>query len=435
MEEWKEYKLGEVVIPVKDRIETSCLDSTSYISTENMLPDKAGVTLSSGVPSGNAIMFKNEDILISNIRPYFKKIWRANRDGGCSADVICLRASNAVDPLFLYYLLSQDLFFDYVMQGAKGTKMPRGDRNQIMHWPVLIPSKNDQHKIASILSALDDKIEVNRRINDNFYYAIFEVLLIWLVTSLRNDNLEQQAQALFRSWFVDFEPFRDQPFVESELGMIPEGWRVGRYEEIIEMTISGDWGKEKREGKYVHKVACIRGCDFQDIKNGLRGNTPERYILEKNYQSKHFHHNDVLVEISGGTQTVSTGRVCPVSQLLIDKFNADIVCTNFCRVIRPIAAYAAYLYYSWLYKYNGKVMFGYENGTSGIKNFRIKDFISVEPVVIPPADLLGKFQQFVDSVQLQIQTRGSESSRLASLRDTLLPRLMSGELNVSEINM
>ena len=414
MEEWKEYKLGEVVIPVKDRIETSCLDSASYISTENMLPDKAGVTLSSGVPSGNAVMFKNDDILISNIRPYFKKIWRANRDGGCSADVICLRASNVVDSLFLYYLLSQDLFFDYVMQGAKGTKMPRGDRNQIMHWPVLIPSKNDQHKIASILSALDDKIEVNRRIND---------------------NLEQQAQALFKSWFVDFEPFRDQPFVESELGMIPEGWRVGRYEEIIEMTISGDWGKEKREGKYVHKVACIRGCDFQDIKNGLRGNTPERYILEKNYQSKHFHHNDVLVEISGGTQTVSTGRVCPVSQLLIDKFNADIVCTNFCRVIRPIAAYAAYLYYSWLYKYNGKVMFGYENGTSGIKNFRIKDFISVEPVVIPPADLLGKFQQFVDSVQLQIQTRGSESSRLAQLRDTLLPRLMSGELNVNEITV
>ena len=240
---------------------------------------------------------------------------------------------------------------------------------------------------------------------------------------------------MFKSWFVDFEPFRDQPFVESELGMIPEGWRVGRYEEIIETTISGDWGKEKPEGNYIHKVACIRGCDFQDIKNGLRGNTPERYILEKNYQSKHFHHNDVLVEISGGTQTVSTGRVCLVSQLLIDKFNADIVCTNFCRVIRPIAAYAAYLYYSWLYKYNGKVMFGYENGTSGIKNFRIKDFISVEPVVIPPANLLGKFQQFVDNVQIQIQTKGSESSRLASLRDTLLPRLMSGEIKVGDVTL
>ena len=309
---------------------------------------------------------------------------------------------------FLYYCLcNTHIWGDGSVQKQLTVPM-------ISEYIVRIPPLNIQSKIVHVLKSLDDKIEVNRRIND---------------------NLEQQAQALFKSWFVDFKPFRDQPFVESELGMIPEGWRVGRYEEIIETTISGDWGKEKPEGNYVHKVACIRGCDFQDIKNGLRGNTPERYILEKNYQSKHFHHNDVLVEISGGTQTVSTGRVCPVSQLLIDKFNADIVCTNFCRVIRPIAAYAAYLYYSWLYKYNGKVMFGYENGTSGIKNFRIKDFISVEPVVIPPADLLNKFQQFVDSVQLQIQTRGSESSRLAQLRDTLLPRLMSGKIKVGDVTL
>lgn len=326
--------------------------------------------------------------------------------------VACVRHNELSLQKYLYYQIFSDSFEQYIKAVQTGTSIPHVSLKQIGDFPIVLPPLSIQKKIAEILSSLDKKIELNRRIND---------------------NLEQQAQVLFKSWFVDFEPFRDQPFVESELGMIPEGWRVGRYEEIIEMTISGDWGKEKREGKYVHKVACIRGCDFQDIKNGLRGNTPERYILEKNYQSKHFHHNDVLVEISGGTQTVSTGRVCPVSQLLIDKFNADIVCTNFCRVIRPIAAYAAYLYYSWLYKYNGKVMFGYENGTSGIKNFRIKDFISVEPVVIPPADLLGKFQQFVDSVQLQIQTRGSESSRLAQLRDTLLPRLMSGELNVNEI--
>ena len=268
MEEWKEYKLGEVVIPVKDRIETSCLDSTSYISTENMLPDKAGVTLSSGVPSGNAIMFKNEDILISNIRPYFKKIWRANRDGGCSADVICLRASNAVDPLFLYYLLSQDLFFDYVMQGAKGTKMPRGDRNQIMHWPVLIPSKNDQHKIASILSALDDKIEVNRRINDNFYYAIFEVLLIWLVTSLRNDNLEQQAQALFKSWFVDFEPFKDGEFEETELGLSPKGW------DVVSLSAIADYINGLAMQKY-RPVEGEKGLPVLKIKELGQGNTDD----------------------------------------------------------------------------------------------------------------------------------------------------------------
>ena len=363
------------------------------------------------VYGGNGIMDYSDSynaenvIIVGRVGAYCGCVYKCDSKCWVSDNAISVFAKDIVDTQFLYYLMTTLDFHHHHIGGAQ----PLMTQDIIGDFTVSIPPLSVQNQIVHILKSLDDKIEVNRRIND---------------------NLEQQAQALFKSWFVDFEPFRDQPFVESELGMIPEGWRVGRYEEIIETTISGDWGKEKPEGNYVHKVACIRGCDFQDIKNGLRGNTPERYILEKNYQSKHFHHNDVLVEISGGTQTVSTGRVCPISQLLIDKFNADIVCTNFCRVIRPIAAYAAYLYYSWLYKYNAKVMFGYENGTSGIKNFRIKDFISVEPVVIPPADLLGKFQQFVDSVQLQIQTRGSESSRLASLRDTLLPRLMSGELSV-----
>ena len=424
MEEWKEYKLGDVCSRLRSG--KGIKADSVFNSGKYPVIGGNGVRGYADVPNfeGQAAIIGRQGAYCGNVRFFEGEAYMTEH-------AIVAVGNELADTRFLACLLSLMHLGNLSAQSAQ----PGISVQTLSKQPIRLPSISYQKKVSAIIKSLDDKIEVNRRINDNFYYAIFEVLLIWLVTSLRNDNLEQQAQALFRSWFVDFEPFRDQPFVESELGMIPEGWRVGRYEEIIEMTISGDWGKEKREGKYVHKVACIRGCDFQDIKNGLRGNTPERYILEKNYQSKHFHHNDVLVEISGGTQTVSTGRVCPVSQLLIDKFNADIVCTNFCRVIRPIAAYAAYLYYSWLYKYNGKVMFGYENGTSGIKNFRIKDFISVEPVVIPPADLLGKFQQFVDSVQLQIQTRGSESSRLASLRDTLLPRLMSGELKVSETNM
>ncbi len=143
----------------------------------------------------------------------------------------------------------------------------------------------------------------------------------------------------------------------------------------------------------------------------------------------------MLVEISGGTATVSTGRVCPVSQLLIDKFNADIVCTNFCRLVRPKSKYGAYLYYSWLYKYNNKVMFGYENGTSGIKNFRIKDFTALEPVVIPSEEALLSFQSMIDKLQMKLQMNGSESQKLATLRDTLLPKLMSGELKVNEIKI
>ena len=139
-----------------------------------MLPDKGGVVIASGVPAGNAVAFAKGDILVSNIRPYFKKIWQADKNGGCSADVLCFRTNKKVDSNYFYYLLSQQTFFDYMMSGSKGCKMPRGDKKQIMQWEVELPTLEEQQQIASILSSLDSKIELNRRINDNLiptYYA------------------------------------------------------------------------------------------------------------------------------------------------------------------------------------------------------------------------------------------------------------------------
>lgn len=395
MEEWKEYRLRDIAV----------------MKNGKKRPQSSGVY---PVYGGNGIMdysdsYNSENtIIVGRVGAYCGCVYKCEGKCWVSDNAISVSAKDIVDTDFLYYLMTTLDFHHHHIGGAQ----PLMTQDIIGEFAVGIPSKTIQKKVVSILKSLDDKIEVNRRINE---------------------NLEQQAQALFKSWFVDFEPFKDQPFVESELGMIPQGWRVGRYEEIIDSTISGDWGKEKNEGNYTHKVACIRGCDFQDIKNGLRGKTPERYILEKNYQTKHFKDKDILVEISGGTATVSTGRVCPVSQLLIDKYNKDIVCTNFCRLVRPKALYGAYLYYSWLYKYNNKVMFGYENGTSGIKNFRIKDFISLEPVIIPSEEILIRFQTYIDQLQIKLQMNGSEIQKLAELRDTLLPRLMSGELKVNDL--
>ena len=399
MGEWKEYKLGDVL-------------TIKYGKDHKQLADGDIPIYGSGgiMRYGEHPLYEGPSILIprkgslNNILFVDKPFW--------TVDTMfwSIINDNIANPLFLYYAICKKDFASLNV----GSAVPSLTVPVIEAIEVLLPSKKTQDKIVSILKSLDDKIEVNRRINE---------------------NLEQQAQALFKSWFVDFEPFKECEFVESELGMIPKGWRVGHYDEIIGTTISGDWGKEKLEGNYTHKVACIRGCDFQDIKNGLRGKTPERFILEKNYQNKHFCDKDILVEISGGTATVSTGRVCPVSQQLIDNYSGDIVCTNFCRVIRPLGGYGAFLYYSWLYKYNNKVMFGYENGTSGIKNFRIKDFTALEPVVIPSVRVISKFESLIDIILKQMQTRGAESRRLASLRDTLLPRLMSGEIRVDEINV
>ena len=374
MEEWKEYKLGEIARPIKDRIDTSILDKTSYISTENMLPNKTGITSSSGVPLGNAIRFQEGDVLISNIRPYFKKIWRADNVGGCSADVICLRATDKVEPLYLFYLLSQDVFFDYVMQGAKGTKMPRGDRNQIMQWPVFLPSKQKQKETSSFLKSLDDKIDCNRRIND---------------------NLEQQAKALFKSWFVDFEPFKDGEFVESELGMIPKGWKVGKLGELCQF---------KRGKNLLSKDAVDGGIPV--VAGGLE---PSCYHNVSNTKSP-------VVTVSGSGANAGFMRMYHQEVWASDCSFIDSTCDNLLFVYCFLATHRRLLRHAQ----TGAVQ-------PHVKPADIHDF----DIVIPPADVIVDFQKVIAP---SIQTKGKneqESRRLAQLRDTLLPKLMSGELKTT----
>lgn len=161
-------KLNDICEYVKGKILVSELDERTYISTENMLPNKMGITLASSLPSTEQtqVYYKN-DVLISNIRPYFKKIWKAEWDGGCSADVLVFRAKTGVYQDFLYFVLSDDKFFEYSMATSKGTKMPRGDKTSIMQYEVELPTYEEQVKIASILSDFEEKIKLNNKINNN----------------------------------------------------------------------------------------------------------------------------------------------------------------------------------------------------------------------------------------------------------------------------
>nr|WP_320038500.1 restriction endonuclease subunit S [uncultured Bacteroides sp.] len=160
--------LKDICVYVKERIDISLLYKDNYVSTENMLPQKGGIVRAANLPStSNTSKYAEGDILISNIRPYFQKIWHANNAGGCSNDVLVLRAKKGYYPKFLYYLLSEKSFFDYATTTAKGTKMPRGDKEAIMNYKVYNINYTEQIKIASILSSLDEKIEVNKLINDN----------------------------------------------------------------------------------------------------------------------------------------------------------------------------------------------------------------------------------------------------------------------------
>ena len=155
-------RLSDICKYVSQRIDCQSLTLDNYISTENMVPSRGGVTKSSNVPTGTATEYSNGDILVSNIRPYFQKIWKATYSGGCSNDVLCFRSSTN-SPSFLYHLLRQNSFFDHVMAGAKGSKMPRGDKAQIMNWTFVL--SEDWEAMESKLFIIDKKVALLRAQN------------------------------------------------------------------------------------------------------------------------------------------------------------------------------------------------------------------------------------------------------------------------------
>ena len=212
-------------------------------------------------------------------------------------------------------------------------------------------------------------------------------------------------------------------------------WGIGCFSDYIEAVRSGDWGKELPNGSYTEQVFCIRGADIPDIKNGNKGKMPTRYIQSKNLSSKKLSDGDIIVEISGGSPTQSTGRIAPIHDALINRYNGDMICTNFCKAITPKLHTSAFVYYYWQYLYDKGVLFSYENGTTGIKNLDIMRFIESEQILTPPMSLIEKFDAICRKSFDCIAQNGLESERLTALRDTLLPKLMSGEIDVSDVDI
>lgn len=199
--------------------------------------------------------------------------------------------------------------------------------------------------------------------------------------------------------------------------------------------MNGDWGKESPIGNNTEKVYCIRGTDIPEVKIGNKGKMPTRYIIPKNLAKKQLTDGDIVIEISGGSPTQSTGRCAPITQSLIDRYDSGIICTNFCKAIKPKEGYSLFIYYYLQYMYDKGIFFSYENGTTGIKNLDFSSFIETETIFIPPVDKVLEFDNYCKSIYSQIFTNGKLNENLSSIRDTILPKLMSGEIDVSKIDI
>ena len=376
------FKLSDICSFRKGKVEVENLNAKNYISTENMLPNKCGITEASSLPTISLTQeYKNGDVLVSNIRPYFKKIWQAQYDGGCSNDVLVFVPKPNTDKDFLYYVLADDDFFTYSMATSKGTKMPRGDKTSIMQYEVPLIDLQVQKKIASILKSLDEKIELNNKINN---------------------NLEQQMQALYKSWFIDFEPFN---------GTKPSSWQS----ENIYSTANIIYG-----APFASKMFNTDGIGKPIIRiRDLKSQEFVTYTTEKHPKGHLIKPGDIVVGMDGEFRPYIWGneeawlnqRVC-IFENKRPKGKAFLLLT-----IKPLLNVIEQTQVATTVIHIGK-----------------KDFDAFE-IILPDIKTLNQFDEITTPMIEQIVNNRLENKRLSFLRDTLLPKLMSGELDVSDIDL
>ncbi len=410
---WQEVKLGNfLIINPTEKLSKGTI--AKKVSMEKLQPfsrDVSGYELDEF--SGGA-KFRNKDTIMARITPCLENGKRAQinilKQGdvgfGSTEFIVFREKGNISDANFIYYLVCSDLIRSPAIKSMVGSSgRQRVQTNVLENLHLSLPPLTIQKKIAGVLGALDDKIELNNKINQ---------------------NLEAQVQALFKSWFVDFEPFG---------GKMPDDWKIGKFSDIITDTLGGDWGKETPQNNYTEEVSCIRGADIPDVKLGNKGKIPTRFILPKNYTNKKLIPGDLVIEISGGSPTQSTGRIAFISNHLLNRYNRKIICTNFCRAIKPMFGYSEYIYQYWQYLYDKDIFFTYENGTTGIKNLDLSGVLNTESIIIPNKSALMVFSEICNSYFDNIHFNGLEIEHLAELRDSLLPKLMSGEINVDNVKI
>lgn len=366
-------KLKNICDFVKDKISVGKIIADNYISTENMIPDKCGITSPSSVPTGIKVTtYRKNDVLVSNIRPYFKKIWFAENDGGCSNDVLVFRAKSGISPDFLYYILANDRFFDYTMKTSKGTKMPRGDKKAIMEYIVPVPDYETQKKTGYLLSLLDRKIELNNK---------------------TNKNLEQQAQAIFKSWFVNCK---------------------------TNGTLSDM-------------------CSYSKNKINIDNLTLNTYYSTENIQP-----NRQGVLQATKLPTVKQTTACKKGDVLVSNirpyFKKILYCYSDCGCSTDVLCFvpnkiefSAFLYFTL---YADKFFDYMVAGAKGTKMPRgDKQQIMMYPIYIPSLIDIESFNQIAIPILDLININRTENQRLSALRDILIPKLINGEIDVSEIKI
>lgn len=411
--EWKEVRLGEISSKIGDGLHgTPKYDDEGpyYFINGNNLNCGKIIIKDDTKRVGKDEFVKNQKELneqtilvsingtIGNVAKYNNELCILGKSA-CYINVI-----KEVDKEFIYYVLTSANFKRNITNEATGTTIKNVSLKQMREYKFNIPCNiSDQRRIASILSSLDRKIELNNKINA---------------------DLEEMAQAIFKNWFVDFEPFKDGKFVDSELGMIPEGWKVGKITDIgcfiTDYVSNGSFASLKQN---VHLYETKEYAQF--IRNtDLKTNTFSVYVDKHSYDflsKSTLYGNEIIISNVGDVGSV---HLCP-------KLDIPMTLGNNIIMLRPNEKEYNYFLYLWFKYFSGQGLIQGIKGGSAQPKFNKTDFKNL-PLLIPSFEIIERSYWIFESMFSILSSNVKENSRLSLLRDTLLPRLMSGEIEVPE---
>lgn len=387
---------------------------------QNTIKQALNFITKAGLQNSSAKIFPAGSVLIALYGATAGKTSLLEIDATTNQAVCAIMPKKGYNARFIKYYL--DVLYSYLVGISTGSARDNLNQNGIQDLEIPFPSESLQKSISKVLSDLDAKIELNNKINR---------------------ELEVIAKTLYDYWFVQFDfpneqgkPYKSsggKMIYNSELKReIPEGWKVKTISEWIKNDKNGDWGKEIEEENYQLKVTCVRGADLNALNGNGELKPPTRFIL-KNNSNKILEKHDLIVEISGGSPTQSTGRLAFIIEETLLRFSNPLICSNFCKAFTlKEEKYLFNFVYQWNRLYDNGILFGWESKTSGIKNLLFESFVTHQKEVYPKLEIVEKFYDFTKSIIIQKQKKLLQNQHLSELRDWLLPMLMNGQVTVKE---
>lgn len=421
MSKWTTQRLEEI-IQVNPTVKLTKGKVYPFIDIDKVSPSLRSVTNEDvkTYDGQSCSKFCNGDTVFSRITPCLenRKIAKVSIDGQTafgSTEFYIFRAKEGKsDEDFVYYLTSSDavvLPAINSMTGASGRQ--RADRRFIERTKLNVPDLPTQKRIADILSAYDDLIE-----NNNQRIAL----------------LEKAAQGLYKEWFVRFRfPGHEADhMVESCLGKTPSSFNFIKMNEAFNYYIGGGWGNDEFSADFTEEAYVIRGTDFPNVQKGNLSTCPLRYHKKSNYAARALKANDIIIEVSGGTAEQPVGRTLLVTQDIINRLGGKVICASFCKQIRlNTEVVTPYYFYYWMqFLYDTRIIDRFQLQSTGIINFKFEYFLRKGDIMLPPRELMDKFDKKVKTLYEEIAILARQNENLAKQRDLLLPRLMSGKLEV-----